>query len=76
MVRSARFVATLLASRPPATSLLPAMSAPSRSAALATSTSARKGTSAAPSARLDTRGTKVGFCTTVLLFICHIIYHY
>ncbi|VAI42734.1 unnamed protein product [Triticum turgidum subsp. durum] len=59
LVRPARYVATLLAFRPLATSLSPAMSAPSRSAALATSTSARMGSNAVPSARLDTRGSKV-----------------
>jgi hypothetical protein len=62
MGRSARFVVTLLVLLPPVMSLLPATSVPSLSAALATSMSARKGTSAALSARLDTRGTKVGSC--------------
>ena len=66
MGRSARFVVTLLVFQPLVMSLLPAMSVPSLSAALAMSTSARRGTSAALSARLDTRDRKVGFCTTSL----------
>jgi len=67
MGRSARFVATLLAFQPLVMSLLPAMSVPSLSAALAMSTSARKGTNAALSARLDTRDRKVALEFMVMM---------
>jgi hypothetical protein len=69
MGKSARFVVTPLVFQQLAMSLLPVMSVPSLSAALATSMSARRGTSAALSARLDTRGRKVGFLT-ISLSIC------
>ncbi|VAI54301.1 unnamed protein product [Triticum turgidum subsp. durum] len=57
LVRPARYVATLLGFRPLVMCLSPATSAPSRSAALAMSMSARMGSNAVPSARLDTRGS-------------------
>jgi hypothetical protein len=66
MGRSARFVVTLWVFQPLVMSLLPAMSVPSLSAAHAMSMSARRGTNAAPSARLDTRDRKVGFLATPL----------
>jgi hypothetical protein len=73
MGRSARFVATLLAFQPLVMSLLPAMSVPSLSAALAMSTSARRGTNAALSARLDTRDRKVGFLATSFSVTCRML---